>query len=373
MKEIIFILSSLNDPHYRKRVEEFMDHGYEVTVYGFTRTGRELPESRYTPIVLGDIQNRSFRSRISILNSRIKSISKNCKGKLCFYSSMDIAIFASMYIKSPYIYEVCDLTELTIGNKLVRTVLSRMNVHYIRKSLTTIITSEGFAEHFRQIDPGKFSLIPNKVSPLIPPYNGERKSIDKDIIKIGFAGVIRFETIYHFVKACVEYGRNIELHLFGIYNNTDEWSLKIQALEQNHDNIIYHGSFSNPDDLPDIYKGIDMVLCTYSPTLGVKYAEPNKLYEAIYFRCPIIVSENVFLGDKVKRLNVGYVINAMDENNIKAFLSGLNEADYDRKIRACENIPQSDCLNINEDFFKSLEICLSDRKDLLRCVTLSSE
>ena len=43
MKEIVFILSSLNDPHYRKRVEEFMDHGYEVTVYGFKREGRELP------------------------------------------------------------------------------------------------------------------------------------------------------------------------------------------------------------------------------------------------------------------------------------------------------------------------------------------
>lgn len=362
MKEIVFILSSLNDPHYRKRVEEFMDHGYEVTVYGFTRTGRELPASRYVPIVLGEIQNRSFKSRISILNSKIKSISGNCNGKLCFYSSLDIAMFASLHIRSPYIYEVCDLTELTIGNKIARTVLSRMNLHYIRKSVTTIITSEGFAEHFHQIDPGKFSLIPNKVSPSVPSYNGKRKSIDKNIIRIGFAGVIRFETIYRFVKACAEYGRNIELHLFGIYNDTDEWSLKIKDLEQSNDNIIYHGPFSNPDGLPDIYSGIDMVLCTYSPTLGVKYAEPNKLYEAIYFRCPIIVSENVFLGDKVNRLNVGYVINAMDENNIKSFLSGLNESDYNKKIRGCENIPQRDCLNINEDFFRSLEMRLSEKK-----------
>ena len=361
MKEIVFILSSLNDPHYRKRVEEFMDHGYSVTVYGFKRIGRDLPDSRYTPIVLGEIPNRSFKSRIRILNSSIRSISKNCNGKLCFYSSLDIAIFGSLYIKAPYIYEVCDLTELTINNRLVRGALSKMNMRFIRKSVTTIITSQGFAEHFSKIDSGKFSLIPNKVSPEIPKYVGQRKSIDKDLIRIGFAGVIRFETIYHFVKACAEYGKNIELHLYGIYNGTDEWSLKIQDIESRYDNVHYHGKFSNPEDLPDIYSDIDMVLCTYPPTLSVKYAEPNKLYEAIYFRCPIIVSEKVFLGDKVRKLNVGYVINAMDENSIKTFFSNLNEAEYHQRIMACESIPQSDCLNINDDFFEDLErMCVTE-------------
>ena len=354
MKEIVFVLSSLNDPHYRKRVEEFMDHGYEVTVYGFKRAGRDLPKSRYTPIILGEIQNRSFSSRIGTQNAGIRSISGKCKGKLCFYSSLDIALFASMHIKSPYIYEVCDLTELTIGNRLIRGILTALNRRFIRKSITTIITSEGFAQHFAVIDPGKFSLIPNKVSPDIPAYTAERKAIDKDPIRIGFAGVIRFETIYHFVKATAEFGRNIELHLFGIYNDTDKWSVKICEIERNSDNVIYHGPFSNPDGLPAIYSGIDMVLCTYSPTFGVKYAEPNKLYEAIYFRCPIIVSENVFLGDKVKRLNVGYVINAMDEDEIKTFLAGLNQADYNKKVIACESIPQRDCLNINDDFFKKI-------------------
>ncbi len=360
MKEIVFILSSLNDPHYRKRVEEFMDHGYEVIVYGFKREGRELPPSRYDPTVLGEIQNRSFSSRIGILNSGIRSILAQCRGKICFYSSLDIAIFASLYIRAPYIYEVCDLTELTIGNKAVKGILTALNRRYIRKSITTIITSEGFAQHFAGIDQGKFSLIPNKVSPDIPAFSAERKTIDKDVIRIGFAGVIRFETIYNFVKSASEFGHNIELHLFGIYNDTDKWSVKIRELEKESDNVIYHGPFSNPDGLPAIYSGIDMVLCTYSPTFGVKYAEPNKLYEAIYFRCPIIVSENVFLGDKVKRLNVGYVINAMDEDVIKSFLSGLNETEYNQKVIACESIPQRDCLNINDDFFSGLETKTKD-------------
>ena len=355
MKEIFFILSSLNDSHFRKRVEKFMDNGYQVKVYGFKRKGQNLPLLRYNPVVLGEIENRNFSARLSLFNRSIKGIAKECKGKLCFYSSLDIAIFAKLYIKAPYIYEVCDLTELTIGNPVIRTVLTRINKSVIRKSKKTIITSEGFADYFSKLPQNKFYLIPNKVSAEMPKYQDKERRLDIDKVRIGFAGIIRFESIYHFVKACADYGKNIEMHLFGIYSDADEWATKIEQIEKNYNNVFFHGRFSNPGDLPSIYEGVDLVLCTYPPTLGVKYAEPNKLYEAIYFRCPIIVSEKVFLGDKVKRLNIGYVIDAMDEDKIKLFLESLNASNYQSKVDACKSIPQSDCINRNDDFFKQIE------------------
>ncbi len=114
MKEIAFVLSSLNDTHFKKRVEEFMIHGYQVKVYGFIRKGQKLPPLRYSPVILGEIVNRNFKSRLSLLNKCIKEISKECEGKLCFYSSLDIAIFAKKYIRAPYIYEVCDLSLIHI-------------------------------------------------------------------------------------------------------------------------------------------------------------------------------------------------------------------------------------------------------------------
>lgn len=355
MKEIVFILSSLNDSHFRKRVEEFMDNGYQVTVYGFKRKGQNFPDLRYKPVILGEIENRNFTARLSLFNKSIKGIKKECKGRLCFYSSLDIALFASLYIKAPYIYEVCDLTELTIVNPIIRTVLTRINASIIRQSQKTIITSEGFADYFSKLPQDKFYLIPNKVSVEMPPFVDMKHGLNINKIKIGFAGVIRFESIYHFVKTCADYGRSIEMHLFGIYSDADAWAGKIEQIEKNCENVIFHGRFSNPADLPSIYQGIDLVLCTYPPTLGVKYAEPNKLYEAIYFRCPIIVSEKVFLGEKVKKLNIGYVIDAMDENKIRLFLESLNASDYQSKVDACKSIPQSECINRNDDFFKQIE------------------
>lgn len=348
MKEFVFILSSLNDPHYRKRVEEFIDKGCKVQVYGFKRRGQILQDLPYKPIVLGEIQERNYSARLNLFRTSIKSIAPSCKGKIIFYSSLDVAIFGRIYIDSPYIYEVCDLTELTIGNRLIRDLLSYINKRVIKKSVKTIITSEGFAEHFGKNLNDKFYLIPNKVSPNIPHFI-EKNRVLSEIIKIGFVGVIRFETIYHFINACANYGKNIEIHLHGIYSKADEWAVKIQKLKAT--NIHYHGPFNNPDDLPEIYDNIDLLLCAYTPSLGVMYAEPNKLYESIYFRCPIIVSENVFLGEKVKRLGVGYAINSMDENSIIQFLESLNNDGYQRKIEACKAISQNDCLNDNQAFF----------------------
>ena len=354
MKEIVFILSSLNDPHYRKRVEEFIDHGYSVIVYGFKRLGQKLDESsKFHPKILGEIENRNFASRLVLFNNSIKSIAKECKGKTCFYSSLDVAMFAHLYIKSPYIYEVCDLTELTIDNSVLRLFFTWLNKYTIKKSIITIITSEGFAEHFRSIKSTKMWLIPKKVSSDIQHYETtSSRALNLDKIRIGFVGSIRYESIYHFTKACVEHGRNIELHLFGIFSDGDEWSLKVKLLSESASNVFYHGRFLNPQDLPSIYDQIDLVLCTYTPSPGVKYAEPNKLYEAIYFRCPIIVSKNVFLEQKVTRLGIGYSINAMDEDSIIAFLDNIDSIGYMKRIKACEMIPKSDCLNENDSFFE---------------------
>lgn len=352
--QINFILSSINDTHYLKRVQEFIDHGYEVKVYGFKRKGLNLPKVNFKIIELGIIDCRNYFSRLSLFNNSIKKIAKEKNEGIFFYSSLDIAIFGRKHIPNPYIYEICDLTELTISNSLIRNILICENKKTINKSISTIVTSEGFIDFYKKANTEKFFLIPNKVSPNCPPAIEEKKSIDTNSINIGFVGVIRFETIYNFIRVAAK-KKNVLIHLFGIYSNGDIVSDKIKTLVENNKNIIYHGPFKNPDDLPQIYNQIDLVLSAYPPTPGVIYAEPNKLYEAMYFRCPIIVSKKTFLGKKVERLNVGYVIDATSEESIDNFLSSIDIENYNNKVNSCRSIPQKDCLNINEEFFNRLK------------------
>ena len=41
--QVNFILSSINDYHYLKRVNEFIENGFSVKVFGFRRKGMALP------------------------------------------------------------------------------------------------------------------------------------------------------------------------------------------------------------------------------------------------------------------------------------------------------------------------------------------
>ena len=88
---------------------------------------------------------------------------------------------------------------------------------------------------------------------------------------------------------------------------------------------------------------------------NVRYAEPNKIYESIYFETPIVVSSGTFLAEKVKKLGIGYDIDAMNDDEIIKFVSNLSEESLLEKKQNAQKIDKRETLNINEDFFKKLD------------------
>jgi glycosyltransferase involved in cell wall biosynthesis len=120
-----------------------------------------------------------------------------------------------------------------------------------------------------------------------------------------------------------------------------------------YNNVFYHGRFKNPEDLPVIYKNIDLLLCAYDYRIdNVRYAEPNKLYESIYFRKPIIVSSNTFLAKKVSDLGIGYHLDSLDNNAIISFIQNITLESIETKRDACSDISQEECI-INDQLLFS--------------------
>jgi len=352
-KSVVFVLSSLNDPHFQKRVKEFIGHGYSVFVYGFLREGQGVPVLDYKYTVLGTIRERDYFSRLALYFKSMYKLAKKYRGSVFFFSSLDIALFARLFIRGKYIYEVCDLTEMALNSKLLRNFLLAANKNTIRKSLITILTSQGFASFFNGLDESKYVVIPNRVSPECPKAIPRRPAKD-GVLRIGFVGVVRFESVYHFVNACKGVSKT-EIHIYGIFSEGDKWGGRIQCLIGDYDNIVYHGRFSNPVDLPSIYSNIDLVLCAYTPSPGVNYAEPNKLYESLYFNCPIIVSKGTYLGEKVDQLGIGYSIDSMNEESVLSFVNEFDHEDYNVKLNNCEMYPKSECIDCYDFFFDSLD------------------
>lgn len=359
MSTIVFILSSSVNQNGIKRIDEFIERGYNVKVYGFNRGVKYSNKSKYINInILASFSNNQpYQKRLGLMRKGIKSALAETDGQDCVYYLIgpDVAMIFTLICKKRYIYEEPDLVHTYINNRCIRNILERIDKRIIRKSILSVFRSEGFPiYHFGDNIPDNCTVITNRLNKDIQRFPlVEKKEMDIKHLRIGFVGGIRFKSIKNFAQVFCKNFPKSEFHFYGILDTEKEKQL-FKPLEK-YENCYFHGSFKNPDDMPSIYSSIDFLLSTYDVEFeNVRYAEPNKIYEAIYFETPIIVSKGTFLGDKVTRLGIGYVVNPLNEKEITSFINGLTIDDVKDKIAHMQNIPKEELINRNDSFFRLL-------------------
>lgn len=359
MKEIVFIAGTTKQPRVIRRIQDFIDHGYKVHVFAFERAGDNRKSSDLNMTILGSIESGSgYLSRLLYVRKAVRNeVVPHFKEQdvLYYMFGFDMAsACSSLFKKGTFIFELADLQELNYSG-VVRKLLVAWNRRIMNRSFETVLTSEGFKDfYFGKKPVENVSVLPNKLNKAVAGLNFPHKELDINHIKIGFTGAIRFFTVLRFAQVVDKYFPNIELHFYGQCNDTDI-KKDIEDLFGRSKNVFFHGVFKNPDDLPDIYSKTDMILALYpADKMGVIYAEPNKLYEAIYYEKPIIVTEKIFLGDKVSRLNVGFAIDGSSEVGIKKFLSSINKEGIQEKIAACKQISKDYSIDDSSAFFDKI-------------------
>jgi len=357
--KVVFILNNVQGQRCIKRIEEFIDNGFEIEAYGFFRNDYIIPVQGNIDIVrIAEFSNASnyFKRALIMWKSLKKILSTGNKENIYYFFNLDVAIVANLIRKTKYIYEEGDLRYLNFKSKIIKYLFKRIDIFIIKKSVETVFTSEGFANYlFGNTCPQNISIIPNKLNKktLNLPIVAKEKHNFPLKLKIGFVGTIRYHSIYNFVSVFAENFSNYEFHFYGGVMNSNE---KLFYQLKKYDNVFFHGTFVSPDDLPMIYSKIDMVLSAYDVGAdNVKYAEPNKLYEAIFFGTPIIVSKGTFLSEKVKKMDVGYSIDPFNNSEIVDFFTNLTLEDLNRKIAACVAIDKKDSINSNTQFFHKLK------------------
>lgn len=355
--KIIFILASHWNTNNIKRIEEFIANGYTVDVYSFFRD-KIAPSCSFPIHDIGEFSNNlSYLNRIGIMYRGIKAVLKKTKHDRCIYYLIrnDVALLYSLMCRKPYIFEEADMTHLNINNSLLRNLLELRIKRIIRKSFISVFRSEGFLKcHFGNNVPENTYVIPNRLHPAVKQLSSCNKhTVDGEHLKIGFVGGIRYNSIFLFAKTLLEHFPNHEMHFYG-FCQTEKDRNRFYQLKK-FPNCTFHGKFDSPKDLPDIYSKIDLVLSAYDVTgINSRYAEPNKLYESIYFGVPIIVSAGTFIAEKVNRLGVGFDVDAASEDKIIAFINNLTTADILQKASNAACIAKDSCINENPRFFEML-------------------
>ncbi len=350
MYKIVFVVPSISDSHFKNRIIEFVERSFDVVVYGFSRPNQKFPnELPYKFEILGKLRDENYKERFFLYIKCFRVLGKKYKKQdVIFYlCGLDIALFFH-YINphAKYIYEECDLIHTYMGN--LKLPLEWIDKKVIKNSVITVTTSEGFINyHFNGVKPSNVVLVENKLNPSVLNYKVKpKKTFSRDTISVGFVGGPRFDSVYNFIDV---FCRRFPKGLFHVYGGpvTEQFE-KLKKYK----NCIFHGFFKNPIDLPEIYSSIDVVVATYDTKFeNVRYAEPNKIYESIYFETPIVVSSGTFLADKVKRLGIGFDINAMNDDEIVGFINGLTADKLKEKTQNAQMIDKKLTLNVNDDFF----------------------
>ena len=363
MKKLIFIFPTVNAPNIIRRVNDLI-HDHDVIVYAFERDDGYVSVKPFKMEIIGTIsQKKSYIARfIPILKALWKVFQKHKNEDVVYYTlGLYLALIICIFSGKQYIYEEADLGYTYLKTKFIRKIFKLIDEYVIRSSLLTVMTSEGFG-YFHYSDtkkiPSNVIFVPNKLNKdvLKLPYS-KTKALNPDSLDIGFLGGVRFKSLLRFFETGIKEFPNHRFHIYGFISQfKDLESIRLLDELQNFPNMFFHGPFKNPDDLPMIYASLDLLLSTYDAEIeNVKFAEPNKIYEAIYFETPIIVTENVFLGDKVERLNIGYAVNPLNPQAVINLIKNLNKEDIQAKIDACRLIPKAACINKPSFFIKELD------------------
>lgn len=346
--KIKFLLPQLSQPRCIKRIQTVRNDGYDVEVFGinnglYTQNLRQLDGITTYSFELdaGMPRLKSLQTKAKCVRSLIYSLEK---GDAVYIFGIELALIFCFYMlfrrRVKFVYEQADLNYTKLKNRFLRNVFKHIDKALIRKSEFAVLTSQGFTKYlFGTKDCGNVVFLPNKLSNRIDiasrnEFSG--KTVDVRHLKFGFIGAIRYpDTIFTFAKVIGTQFPNHEFHFYG----NGIYAKEAECLAAQFPNLFYHGPFSNPDDLAKIYRNVEVnVVCYDTKSYNVCIAEPNKLYESIFYNTLMVVSAGTYLSERVAELGVGDAIDATDENEIKRYIESLTDEKIGRTIAAMNSI-----------------------------------
>lgn len=349
--KIVFLLESISQPRCIKRINSFISQKYDVEIYGIDREKYNENASiigKKINVIDKQTDGKNHLNKLINNNKSIKTILKKYESGNAIFYSFGFALTLSLKLNGckRYIYEISDILYGYKKFNLLRPFFKILDKSLIRNSLLTVLTSEGFAIFlFQKKWPKKIIVQPNRLNVFF--QDKQRPEVDSCLncnkLKFAYVGAFRYpNTVFRFAKIIGELYPHHEFHFYGDSSLTNQ----VVNISENYDNVKYFGSFKNPDDLISIYNNFDIVIACYDiQSLNERIAEPNKLYEALFFNKPIIVSKNTYLSEKVNKLQCGYAIDASSDQSIISFIDSIQAEEINAIRRNISKIKNNDIID----------------------------
>jgi glycosyltransferase involved in cell wall biosynthesis len=310
-KSKILMVISYPDTRLRKEIDTLLKCGYEVKVIIWERgwpfncdkkvdvkgLGLNAPIGRinsllYFPIWFLYLVFWLFKSEWDVVHA-------------VNFDTYLFSLIAAKIKNKPIIYDVYDFYG-DMMPPILRNVIVSVDKHLLPFSDVLILADEARVEQIGGNIHKNIFTINNSPEE----YNFDKNYPDDNIntFKVFIGGKILKERCLDVVISAIGKIEGAKLSIRGHCDETD-YKQQIIQLSQKFDNIDMY-----LDGVPyeEIVKGTlsaDLTIALYDPDIpNNRYASPNKLFEAMASKIPIIVNENTSMADIVQKEKCGIVI-----------------------------------------------------------------
>ena len=192
----------------------------------------------------------------------------------------------------------------------------------IADSAFSTISSDGFRDFLADSDK---LYVNHNISNIDAINKGadDRLSCKKNI-NIGYVGVVRFQNENLLMIEALKNNKQYKFSYYGYIHASCDMPKIIENKKYN--NVSFNGAFNN-DDKPMIYQTIDIVNAMYTnKDLNSRLCLPNRLYDCLIFKKPIIVPKGTYCARIVEQYNLGIAVDETVDIK-KAIMNYINKFD----------------------------------------------
>ena len=342
---LAFFCPDVTDASTLKRVQQFMDFGYRVTVFGFRR---ERYNTDYQPpwpnVPLGFTTDARYWHRLSALLHAIPALFANrrtlARASTFYARNIDQLVLALLgrliaFSRAPIAYEVLDIPPVLMRRGLLPTFLRAIERLCLRRISLLVLSSPGFHRNYFsavQKYAGPWFLLENKLYPApshsrpaaIKPGVGRRPWV------VGYFGLIRGGgTVDLVARVARRLEGRVVFRFGGVFTTVEQ--AKFETVLRRCPNVVYSGPYLPQQDLERLYRGVDFAwaLDLEHTDHNSRWLMPCRFYEAGYYGVPCLAVHRFEVGNVIEKHHIGWTFDAPLEESLVRFFERLTEKDYE--------------------------------------------
>ncbi|MFA5033995.1 MAG: glycosyltransferase family 4 protein [bacterium] len=334
-KRIIIIRSNAVNPDPKVEKEaEYLADDFDVIVLGWDRIGCCLKNEKKKNFLIHRLYVKSkygvgIKNTLSMFKWWVYEFFWLMTHNFDFIHACDFdtylpALVAAKVKRKSIIYDIFDFyTDMGSSMPfLLRKFIKRVDLFLIKFADGVIIADWKRLEQIKGSKPKKIISIYNTPSDFYEIYKKNIDNVRKQkIFIIGYIGLIEKERGFDSIINVVTQMDTVELIIGGA--GPYEKEIKERIKKDNILNVKIIGRVSPYERALEVMSNFDITFALYNPEVAnYRYSSPNKLFEAMMFEQPIIVSKDTSMDETVKKYKCGI---AVDYNNEVEILKTISE------------------------------------------------